>query len=39
MKGKTFSGTYGGYKIYEIIEGKGSKGMFPLSKDDKGLSE
>ena len=30
IKGKTFSGTSGGYKIYDIMEGKGSKGIFPL---------
>jgi hypothetical protein len=39
MYGKTYSGISGGYKIYVIKEGKGSRGMFPLSRDDKGFNE
>jgi len=39
MKGRTFSGTSGGYNIYDITEGKGSNGIFPLYKEDKGFKE
>lgn len=39
MNGRTSSGIYGGYKISVIKDGKGSNGIFPLSKEDNGLSE
>jgi hypothetical protein len=39
IKGSTFSGTSGGYRISEMIEGNGSRGMFPLSSEERGLRE
>jgi hypothetical protein len=39
MYGKTSSGISGGYKISVISDGKGSKGMLPLSSEDNGFKE
>ena len=39
MKGRTDSGTSGGYNISEMMEGKGSKGIFPLSREESGFKE
>jgi hypothetical protein len=39
MKGITDSGISFGYKISEISEGKGSRGILPRSNEDNGLRE
>jgi hypothetical protein len=39
IKGRIFSGTSGGYNISEIREGKGSRGILPRYREDKGFKE
>jgi hypothetical protein len=39
MKGKTSYGISGGYNISVINDGKGSKGILPLSSEDNGFNE